>query len=59
MRVQLGRWKDGICIMAKKMVTSKNGGMVAKATKGMGATSTGLFSKKGNKAYCPKISKIG
>ena len=45
--------------MAKKVVASKNGGMVAKATKGMGATSTSAFKKKGNKAYCPKISKIG
>ena len=59
MRVQQGRWKDGICIMAKKMVTSKNGGMVAKATTKMGKASTMMMSKKGNMAYCPKISKIG
>jgi len=43
--------------MKKMPVSSKNGGMVAKATKGMGATSTNLFSKKGNKAYCPNMSK--
>ena len=53
------RRKVGLCIMGKKVVSSKNGGMVAKATTKMGATSTSLFSKKGNKAYCPKISKIG
>lgn len=40
--------------MKHKPVTSKNGGMVAKATKGMGATSTSLFGNKGmGKCYKP------
>lgn len=45
--------------MGKKVVSSKNGGMVAKATTKMGKASTMMMSKKGNMAYCPKISKIG
>lgn len=58
MRAQQGRRKDGLCIMAKKVVSSGTKSP-EKASKSMGTTSTGLFSKKGNKAYCPKISKIG
>ena len=53
------RRKVGLCIMGKKVVSSKNGGMVAKATTKMGKASTMMMSKKGNMAYCPKISKIG
>ena len=53
------RRKVGLCIMGKKVVASKNGGMVAKATTKMGKASTSMMSKKGNKAYCPKIQVIG
>ena len=39
-----------------KPVAGKAMGM-KKASMSMGATSTNLFSKKGNKAYCPNMSK--
>jgi len=42
--------------MAKKVVSSGTKSP-EKASKSMGATSTNLFSKKGNKAYCPNMSK--
>lgn len=39
-----------------KAVAGKAMGM-EKASKKMGKASTNLFSKKGNKAYCPNLSK--
>ena len=43
--------------MKKSPVAGKAMGM-EKASKSMGTTSTSMMSKKGNKAYCPKISKL-
>ena len=40
------------------MVAGNGGKSTAKASKSMGTTSTNLFSKKGNKSYCPKLSKL-
>ncbi len=39
--------------MKMKPVSSKSGGMIAKASKGMGATSTSAFNKKGNHSNSP------
>ena len=45
--------------MAKKKVVSSGTKSPEKASKSMGTTSTNLFSKKGNKSYAPKVTKIG
>lgn len=50
--------------MKSKPVSSTNGGMVAKATKSMGTTSTTMMSKKGmgkgkKMGDCPSIQVIG
>lgn len=40
--------------MKHKPISSKNGGMIAKASKGLGKASTSAFNKKGSHAYSPK-----